>query len=296
MEDNRTLVEVEGCMGSWFTLSGPGMGEQGVILGTDVEGIWDAPVKTIWTEHAHQIGGSYAGHRYLKRDIVFGVWIDDIDTGSWQINDSEWRKNWAYDRDSKLWITTPDSGRRYLNVRLLEQPNFKPEKDPNLLRSGKVVMTVCAGDPWWYEEQPYTDTWVLASGTSGSGYVTIDNPTDQPVWLEWILQGGARWTIPDYSFGDNSFGRADADAARRIRMPKQKPGQTFWINTDPFEDMLRDPAGSQVWSLMNGVTYNYAIPPYTKAIQLPVSVEEASPGASVQVRVKRNWSRPWGLE
>ncbi|MFC9995756.1 phage tail protein [Nocardia sp. NPDC127526] len=296
MEDNRTLVELEGVNGSWFTLSGPGMGEQGVILGTDLEGIFDAPVKTIWTEHAHQIGGTYAGTRYLKRDIVFGVWIDDIDSGSWQFNDSEWRKAWAYDQDCKLWITTPDSGRRYLKVRLLEQPSFKPEKDPNLIKSARVIMTVCAGDPWWYDEEGYTDTWVLESGTSGSGTVTIDNPTDQPVWAEWVLQGAARWTIPDFSFGDNSFGRAEADKERRIKMPAQKPGQTFLITTDPHEDMLRDPAGTQVWSLMNGVTFNYPIPPYTKAIQLPVSVEGAAPGVGVQVRIKRNWSRPWGLE
>ncbi len=294
--DNRTLVEIEGCNGSWFTISGPGMGDQGVILGTDLEGIYDAPVKTIYTEHAHQIGASYAGMRYLKRDIVFGVWIDGFNGDSWQFNDSEWRKAWSYDRDTKIWVTTQESGRRCLKARLSEQPQFKPEKDPNLSKSARVVMTIVSGDPWWYEERDYTSTWVLSAGTSGSGTVTVDNPTDQPVWMKWVLQGGARWTIPDFSFGDNTFGRAVQDKDRKIQMPKQKPGQEFRIDTDPHEDMLRDPAGTQVWSLMGGVTFNYPLPAYTKKVQLPVSVTEADAGVGVQVRCAHAWSRPWGLE
>ncbi len=296
MASNRTLVQLEGVNGDWFTLSGPGMGAEGVILGTDVEGIFDAPVKTIWTEHAHQIGASYAGMRHLRRDIVFGVWIGKEAADSWQANDSRWRKAWAYDRDCKLWIETEESGRRYLKVRLLEQPQFKPEKDPNILQSGRVLMTVVAGDPWWYEETDQTSTWVLAEGTAGAGFVTVSNPTDQEMWLRWVLQGGARWTLPDYSFGDGRFRRAEVDAARRIQMPLQNPGQTFLVNTDPHEDQLRDPNGSQVWSLMNGVTYNYPIPAYTPPTQLPVSVTNATAGIGVQVLCKRTWSRPWGLE
>lgn len=293
---NRTLVQLEGCDGTWFTLSGPGMGAEGVILGTDVEGIYDAPVQTIWTEHAHQIGASYAGVRHLKREITFGVWIGQEAGESWLSNDSAWRKAWSYERDSRLWIETEESGRRFLNVRLLEQPVFKPERDPNLTQSAKVIMTVVAGDPAWYEESDQTSDWVLGSGTAGSGFVTVSNPTDREIWMRWVTQGGARWTLPDFSFGDDRFKRATQDAARKIVMPKQAVGQTFLVNSDPFEDMLRDPAGSQVWSWMNGVVYCYPLPAYTPPTQLPVSVAEAVAGVGVQVRCTRGWSRPWGLE
>ncbi|MFI8976921.1 phage tail protein [Nocardia asteroides] len=289
-------MQIEGCNGDLVTISGPGMGAEGVILGTDLEGIYDAPVRTIYTEHAHQIGATYAGVRNLKRDITFGVWIGKEAGESWMSNDSRWRKMWAYDRDTKFWIETEESGRRYLKVRLSEQPTFKPELDPNILQSGRVVMPVVAGDPWWYEQNHLTSSWVLESGTSGAGFVEVSNPTDQELWLKWTLQGGAKWVVPDFSFGDNRFKRGVADAARRIQMPKQAAGQTFLINTDPFEDQLRDPAGIQVWSLMNGVSFNYPIPPYTKKTLLPVAVSEASAGVGIQVRCIPAWSRPWGLE
>ncbi|WP_329405397.1 phage tail protein [Nocardia vinacea] len=293
---NRTLVQLEGCNGDWITLSGPGMGAEGAILGTDVEGIYDAPVKTIYTSHAHQIGASYAAMRNLRRDITFGVWIGKEDGESWLSNDSRWRKAWAYNRDSRLWIETEESGRRYLKVRLAEQPLFKPERDPNITQSARVVMTVVAGDPWWYEEKDQTSSWVLESGTAGSGFVTVSNPTDNELWMRWLLQGGARWKVPDLSLGDDRFARAVQDAARKIEMPKQNAGQTFLIDTDPFAEMLRDPSGTQVWALMNGVTFNYPLPAYTAPMQLPVSVTEATVGVGIQVRCTRGWSRPWGLE
>lgn len=290
---NRTLVQLEGVNGSLFTLSGPGMGAEGVWLGTTVEGIYDAPVKTIWTEHAHQIGASFGAMRNLRRDIVFDVTIGDNSSLTWQEADSEWRKAWSYTEDCKLWIETADS-RRHLKLRLGEQPLFKPERDPNIMQVERVTMTCISGDPWWYEDDA-TDSWVLTSGTAGSGTVTVENPTDTEVWLKWVLQGSARWVLPDFSFGDSRYGRGELDQTRRISMPKQAPGQTFRVDTDPFEDQLRDMNGSQVWSLMNGVTFSYPIPPYTKKTELPVSVSEATAGVGVQVRTPRTWSRPWGL-
>lgn len=293
IHSTRTLVEVEGCNGSWFTISGPGMGAEGVFLGTDIDGIYDAPVKTIYTEHAHQIGASFGAFRNLRRDIVFGVTIGDTADNNWGHNDSEWRKAWSYTEDTKIWVQTEDS-RRYLKVRLAEQPLFQPERDPHLMQVERVVMTVVAGDPWWYEEDA-ADEWTLESGTSGAGAVYIENPTDQEVWLKWVLQGPARWVLPDFSFGDNRFARAEIDRTRMISMPRQFTESTWVVDTDPFEDQLSDRAGSQIWSLMNGVTFSYPVPPYTRRTELPVSVSQAAAGVGIQVRTPRTWSRPWGL-
>ncbi len=283
----KTLVELEGVNGNWFTLAGDGAGAEGVWLGTEVEGIYDAPVKTIWTEHAHQIGASYAGSKNLRRDVTFTAVIGNTEGASWEENDSEWRKAWSYGQDCKLWIETENS-RRHLKLRMSEQPMFKPVHDPHQVKVEKVFMTCVAGDPWWYEEDE-TDSWTLTSGTSGSGTVTVSNPTDQPIWLKWVLQGPGRWVLPDFSWKD------DAWAARQVSMPLQADGQTFLVNTDPFEDQLRDPNGSQVWSLMNGVSLLHPVPAYTPETELPVAVSEATAGVGIQVRCPRTWSRPWGL-
>lgn len=290
---SRTIVQIEGCNGSWFTLSGPGMGKEGVFLGTNVEGIYDAPVKTIYTEHANQIGASFAGVKNLKRDVVFGVTIGDTDNSDWQKNDSEWRKAWSYTKDSKLWIETNDS-RRYLKLRLAEQPVFRPERDPNLMQVERVGMTCVAADPWWYEEDA-TGEWISKTGKD-SGVVAIENPTDQEVWLKWIFQGPGSWTIPDFSFGDDRFENPAAHANRGIQMPAMLPGAKWVVDTDPMEDTLRDINGSQIWSLMRGKDFLYPIPPYTERTELPVSVTGSVAGAGIQVRIPRTWSRPWGLQ
>lgn len=291
----RTLIEIEGCNGDWVTISGPGMGAEGCFLGTDVEGIYDAPVKTIYTEYAEQVGATFEGFRNLKRDIVFGCWIGNTESDTWQANDSRWRKLWSYTKETRMWVTTEESGTRYLKLRMSEQPNFKPEHDPNLKRVEKVVMTCVAADPWWYEKDDYTAQFV-STGASSSGFVKVSNPTDQEIWLKWVLQGAARWVVPDWSFGDNRYKRATADATRAISMPLQAAGQTFLVDTDPFEEQLRDENGAQVWSWMNGVSFNYPLPPYLPETNLPVSVSQASAGVGIQVRCPRNWSRPWGLE
>jgi len=268
------------------------MGKQGAWLGIDVQGIYDAPVKTLYTSHAHQIGSDYQATRWLQRDVVFAVTIGNTPGRSWQENDSAWRKAWSYSKETKLWISTENST-RYLKLRMSEQPQFHPEHDPHLTKVEKVIMTCVAADPWWYEAD--TVDQFVTDGVSGSGHVTVSNPTDQEIWLKWVCQGPGRWVLPDFSFGDNRFGRAQLDSARRISLPLQSAGQTFLVDTDPFEEQLRDPAGTQVWSLMNGVTFVYPVPAWTPEISLPVSVTESVAGAGVQVRCPRTWSRPWGL-
>ncbi|MFE5290214.1 phage tail protein [Nocardia sp. NPDC056611] len=290
---SRAIVELEGCDGSWFRISGKGMGAQGIWLGTDVQGIYDAPVKTLYQAHAHQIGSDYQATRWLSRDVVFGVHIGNTPTRSWQENDSAWRKAWSYSKESKLWVTTENST-RFLKLRMSEQPQFHPEHDPHLTKVEKVVMTCVASTPWWFEADT-TDTFI-SSGATDSGYVTVANPTDQEIWLKWVCQGPGRWVIPDFSWGDDRFRRATIDANRRISLPLQSTGQTFLVDTDPFEEQLRDPNGTQVWSLMNGVTFLYPVPAWTPPTQIPVSVSQSAAGAGIQVRAPRTWSRPWGLQ
>jgi len=297
--DFTATVELEGVNGNWFTLSGPGMGEQGAYLGTDVDGIYDAPVKTIQNSHAFQTGSTYGGKRNLQRDLVFGVWITDDNGESWESNDSEWRKAWDYAKDAKLWITT-ETSRRYLKVKLAEQPQVQMEHDPRLIGSQKVVMTCVANDPWWYEPDA-TATWIAPTDTSGgstvSGTVTVSNPTDVPIWLKWVIQAPGKPTLPDFSFGDDRYERATIDAARQVVMPTLQTGEHILVDTDEeaINGQVNSSTDTAVYMRMNGVTFCYPVPPYTPATALPVAMSKAPAGVGIQVRQPRPWSRPWGL-
>lgn len=385
-------ISLVGVNGRSFTLTGDGAGDAGVYLADGgIDGIWDAPVKTIWNSHAFQKGAKYGGKRILKRDMVLTFIVTDDNGVPWEENDSELRKAFDYDDDATLWYETEGS-RRWLKLRLAQEPTFNPIDDPIRAQVEVIKFTVTAGDPFWYEPD-VTDTWIsptdstaswsvrltgatagtftlsfagqttagiaynapaaavqsaltalptvgagmatvtgvgpyavtfdpsIMSGTlagSGAGltptgaavtvtapaYVWVDgsvwisNPTDQPIWLEWVLQAwpGVMYRLSDYSFGNDRFQRAIADAARRIVMPALLAGEHLKVNTDEEQDQVVSDIDTQAWLRMRGVSFLYPIPPRTKRMQLPVSVTNAPAGVGVQVRCHRPWSRPAGLQ
>ncbi|MFD3511229.1 phage tail protein [Nocardia sp. NPDC058666] len=298
MGTSPALITITGVDGSTWTISGQGRGREGVDLGTAPSGLYDAPVTTIWNQTAFQNGATYGGYSTNRREVVFGVNIFEKAGRSWESVDSAWRKAWAYDADSIMTVTT-DYGSRSLALRMSQQPDFKPNKDPHLNLWGQVTMTCTAGVPWWVEE-PATSTWVstisTTNGTTQSGTVTVANPTDQPMHLQWVCSAPGRWTLPDFSFGNNYHDRAEEDADRVVVLPNTVAGQDLVVDTDPARETLVAADRSQMWALMGGRGFEYMIPPYTPATVLPVKVTGAPAGASVMVVQPRNWSRPWGLQ
>ncbi|MGZ6045905.1 MAG: phage tail protein, partial [Isosphaeraceae bacterium] len=144
------IVELEGVNGEWFNLTD---GDQGIWLGTDLKGIYDAPVKAVYEEPGNYPGARYLNHRLLRRDITFGVWIlNDRGSNSWLSRDSLWAKAWAFNKDCKLHITTQDSGHRYLKLRKLEAIQVDTTTDPNGNTANQAVMTCVSPDPFWYED------------------------------------------------------------------------------------------------------------------------------------------------
>lgn len=296
----EALVQVETFRGEWFTISGPGQGDRGVELSTKVEDLYDVPVETIRNSHAFQKGSSYGGKRIKHRIPVFGVDIVGETGSEWELLDSEWAKGWDYDHESKLWVET-ESSRRYLSLSLFEQPKIDLEFDPHGELYAQVMMTCVAGDPYWYEPDE-TAQWVSTTDTTGggtaSGDVTVHNPTNQEIWLKWVLQAypGAIYSLPDFSFGDDREERAVIDANRVIQMPALIAGEHLLVDSDPDTTQVESNIDTAVYLRMGGVRFAYPIPPYTPPTSLPVSVTKAPAGVGVQVRMPRPWSRPWGLQ
>jgi hypothetical protein len=292
------MIQLIGVDGSVWMLAGPGRGREGAELGTSPSGLYDAPVTTIWNASAFQVGSTFAGYKIDKRDLVFTVNLFQLPGMSWQTVDSAWRKAWAYDRDSQLVVTT-ESGTRTLNLRMTQQPGMTTIHDPHLKQWATVQMTCSAGVPWWIEDDT-TSSWICPvdtrSGAIAYGTVPVENPTDQDMYLRWVCSAPAQWTLPDFSWGNDYYGRAAHDAARTVTLPRTSAGQDLTVDTDPMAEMIVSADGAAIWALMDGVSFEYQVPPYTPSTQLPVSVTFAPAGAAVLCVQPRNWSRPWGLQ
>ncbi|MGV9744586.1 phage tail protein [Rhodococcus zopfii] len=295
----EALVEVETFRGDTFTISGPGQGDRGVELASKIEDFYDTPVSTIRNKHAFQKGSSYGGKRIEDRFPVFSVWIAGQSGEEWEELDSEWAKGWDYDYESKLWIET-DSSRRWLSLSLFENPEVDMEYDPHGELCAKATMRTVAGDPFWYEEDA-TAQWINPIDTTGgavsNGTLRVSNPTNQEIWLKYVVQAypGAKYTLPDFSFGSDRKEMAVPHAARTLTLPPLLAGEHLRVDTDDTTTQVESNIDTQVYLRMAGLRFLYPIPPYTLPTDLPVSVTGAPAGVGIKVRMPRPWSRPWGL-
>lgn len=133
------------------------------------------------------------------------------------------------------------------------------------------------------------------------GHVTVMNPTNCEQWIKWVAQAGNAgiiWTLPDYSWNDDRFDRANDDASRMIIMPALISGEHIVVDTDEMTmaGQVVSTIDTAVYLRMNGVQYLYPIPAYTPPTVVPVAVTGAQIGNGVQVRCPLSWTRPWGLE
>lgn len=309
-------IEIQGCDGSGtWPVHGIGQGSRGVYLGEgQVKGIYDAPTSTTWVSSAHQSGGAMKRRKRLVRDVSLGFHIsDDRTSAKWGAIESAFRQCFDYREDdwdpdstlARIDYTSEQSGLRMLDVQLWEQPDFNPDVDPNVQGYSNPIIPLRAGQPFWYEE-PKTSTW-STTGSSGSGFVEVYNPTDVPMAIKWVGTRG-NWVLPDFSWTGRKGHRVPGtdklrgrdDSARKIIMPPIGTTQGgFTVDLDPKQLMVRDAHDTNLLGQMPvpGRYFQYVIPPYTPRTQLPVSVSSApAGGAMIKLVMPQLWTRCQGME
>jgi hypothetical protein len=296
-----------------FHVHGENAGVEGVWLAKgQVEGIYDAPVKTTWKTGAFQAGSNQKHRKWLHRDLMLGFHVVDTAFETYGWNDSEFRKVFDYEldvweedpRSATIEIETEMSGVRKLDVLMYETPKFEAETDPKKQQYGNLILMLRAGQPMWYESHDtlsghWEDSY-SAIAQAGSGVVTVKNPTDQVMRHKWILTQ-ATWELPDYQWtgarGAREPGGAQASrTVSDIEVTALNGGAV--VDLDGSELMFRDANDTNILAQLAGQFFNFPIPPYTPATDLPVSFTGAPvlTGAMVRLVQPRYWSRPWGLE
>lgn len=289
MADVASKWEITGVDGSYWCISGPGAGRQGVTLNPKHQGAFDPPVKTLWVTGPY--GQNYRGKRFQRREITFGAQIFDRGVETWHTIDSKWRQAWDYDREATLSVTTSD-GTRTIKLRLLEQPQAYGDKDPHLLHDEVVVMTVAAEVPFW--EMPAREYETPVSPTSDTvAEFPIHNDGDIPVWPKWVLTGGALYTLPDFSWGNDMYSRGAQDLGRTIELPTLTEFENVTVESDPRFQTLIAENESPVQNRWKGNDLLYPIMPGKKDDKYPLRIRNAVAGAEVKLIVPRWFGRPW---
>jgi hypothetical protein len=295
-----------------FHVHGERAGTEGVWLGKgQVEGIYDAPVKTTYKSSAFQVGSKQKAKKWLHRDMLLGCHVVDTAFATYSVNDSEFRKLFDYEEDfwdddyepTTVELETEMSGVRNIDVLLHETPRFAADIDPQKQQYGNLILPLRAGQPMWYEKHEtmsghWEDSFSALTAT-GSGTVTVYNPTDQVMYQKWILTQ-ATWELPDYQWvggrGEREPGGSQASrTVSDIEVTALNGGAV--VDLDGNELMFRDANDTNILGQLAGQFFNFPIPPYTPPTDLPVSYTGA-PGGGAMVRLvqPRMWSRPWGLE
>ncbi len=288
-----------------FVLSGQGMGNRNVELATAPAGFFHTPIETIYTQHAYEIGATYAGERINAMMPVFTVNCLGTRQRPWELVDDEWSTAMSTRIPAVLeYETGSRSSTRTLKVRLKQEPILKPIKDPNLGEFGQVTMTCIAPDPFWREDA-VPDKWISEVSTLDGhiewGSVTVSNPTPYPIWVTWKAQAGpnlgTQWWIPDFSWGNVKHRRAEQDADRMIRMPPLLANEHIDIDTDEMakRPQVLSPIDTQIYMRMEGETFVYPLRPYLDPVEVPVGVSRAPAGVGIQVSCPRPWPKPWGM-
>ena len=289
-------IEVLGCDGSYHYISGPLIDDEaGVSLNPKLTGAIDAPVKTLWLPSA--FGQEAQGYRWERRDMVFAVQTYAQDPETWLTVDAGWRAAFDYVKTTRIVYTT-SAGSRWLDVRMLEEPkSYEGEaergKSPFLTCEATIVMTVAAGLPF-YQTEPDVFEWNLPGGEIDNAFFWIDvhNDSDIPVWPRWVLTGNAEWTIPDFSWGSEEYGRGLQDMGRMVDLPPLRKYEDVVVDSDPRRQTILSRNMSNVQGRWKGNDLLYPIGPGVHE-QVPVLVKNAPEGASLRLEVPKWYSRPW---
>lgn len=307
MELNANKVDqisVTGVNGDNIIISGPGAGEDGVILAPKSTGLFDMPIKTNWTDSI--FGASYQSWKPERREIVWTAYIfnpdtlesyeDDPDTWSWVY--TRWRNMFSPKDEATINYVSPD-GDRTLGVRTIQTAKSVNTlafegKDPKLWPFGSVVQTMGCEIPFYVGE---TEVFEWEWEGTGSNYFTLPyyNPGDIEIWPEWELSAQAQWFLPDYSFGCEEYGRGQSDLDKTVQFPLLLAGEDIQVFSRPDLETIISANDMPTGLRMAGRDLEYPIQPGMGSTTdgCVVRVTNVADGAACRLYLPRWYSDPF---
>src|SRR5699024_373994 len=109
-------------------------------------------------------------------------------------------------------------------VRPVENHKVSTKTDPRGRSINTVTTSLKAGNPFW-KAGDHVQVWEPGAGDSTTNFV-VDNPSDLPVWLTWVVPELSQTTLPDYEFAD------DEVIPRTVELPALLAGERSVVRVD----------------------------------------------------------------
>jgi hypothetical protein len=261
-------IDVTGVNGDFCRISPPGF-SWGPELAPGSTGLFDLPIQTNWGSYGY--GQFFQSWKPKRRDVVWTVHVMDPnretfigpDSDVWHTVYSRWRAMFAPDKEATITYTSVD-GSRTLGLRTLDTPkpfssqNFEGG-DPHLWAYGSIVQTMAAEFPF-YVGKPFKQTFTI-EGTGDFWFpIPYFNPSTLEIWPEYDLTGGAKWVLPDYSFGNEIWGRGLADLGRTVPIPELMVGENATVMSRMDQEWILSVWETPVMNRSPGIRHIYPIP------------------------------------
>lgn len=263
------MIAIEGVNGDHCIIS-PQQYSWGPFLAPRSTGLFDMPIQTNWG--VGPFGQFFSSWKPKARDVVWTMHIMNPDTGAridqdsdlWHTIYSRYRNMFDPAVEARVVYTSVDGDRR-LGLRTVQaaqsvsSQNFEGG-DPHLLAYGSIVQTSRAELPFYVgKSQSYS--WETPS--AGNHWFTLPyfNPATVDIWPEADVDGGATWIMPDYSFGNEAYGRGVNDLGKTVPIPELLPGENTTVMWRPDMEWLISEWETSPWQRSPGLRHEYPIPP-----------------------------------
>lgn len=268
MRQDVDTIDVIGANGDFCRISPPGL-SWGPILAPGSTGLFDMPIQTNWGTYG--FGQFFQSWKPKRRDVVWTMNIINPDSGEklkhdaylWHLIVSRWKAMFSTTKEATVVYTSMD-GERRLGLRTLDTwRSFSTHNwegiDPHHFAAGSVVQTMAAelpfyiGTPQVFEHETGPDSWFT---------FPYFNPGTVDIWPEWELEWGAKYVLPDYSFGQENYGRGVIDRGKTVPTPELIEGDgSVTVMTRPDMETYLSEQETPVYNRAAGKDFEYPIPP-----------------------------------
>lgn len=305
-------------------LSGPGQGQEGVVLARELEGVMQPEFEIRYSEGPYLIGAIPERVDYQRRRINLGVVIqpngnperpEEPNPFSYRLIEDQWWQSWSETVPGFLGCFTRTHGWRWLKVLLAEATKTAISIDPVAHGNNAMMWNMAIDAPWpMYAKRSLTKKWSTKPHPDAmyrgpyDGHIKIANRGTWLSWPKYLITGtgdvsvqdgneGKMVRLPRFYADDGKFMLIDTDPTKRTVTTQKDPVDDllykFMRNSQLLDVLLHDVTSRRLPAqrrIPGGIGFNNPIPPRTVA---NIRVTHSNPRGTITCIMPQQFRMAW---